>query len=441
MQYWLTTPDQKHLLAPYTPPTNTNNSGAPVIAVLETPVATIARQKMIGFGASLTDSSAYLLAQLSEKTREATLRDLFDTKTGLGFSALRIPIGATDFSSRGSYTYQDKPDMPFDVSGDEVHILPILRQIKQINPEITFYASPWTAPAWMKTNKHLHGGWLDWAHYEDFAQYLVLFLKEYQKRGIPIAYLCVQNEPRHESNSYPTMRMEPRDQLKFIKSNLYPALKRAKIATKTKILLWDHNWDAPEFPLEILADPEIGTMVTGVAWHGYGGNPDAQEKVRLAHPTAEVHFTESSGGEWATDFGGNLRWDTNNLLIDSVRYGARSVMKWNLALDEKHGPQNGGCTDCRGIITIHSQTKTVTKNVEYYSFGHSSKFVKPGATRLYSASDDSKLSHVAYKNPDGSYVLVLANLSEKEQAFTLKHKKIKTLSRIPAGSVMTIVWK
>jgi glucosylceramidase len=265
----------------------------------------------------------------------------------------------------------------------------------------------------------------------------VKFIGAYRKEGVPIWAITVQNEPRHETDSYPSMRMEPRDQARFIKDHLGPALASAGLFTK--IFAWDHNWDGVDFPLEVLADAGARKHIDGVAFHGYGGKPDAQERIRQALPDQEIHFTESSGGAWATDFGGNIRWDTENLLVGSVRHGSQSVLKWNLALNEKYGPTNGGCNNCRGIVTIHSETGAVTRNEEYYAFGHSSKFVRPGARRIAS-TDGQGIANVAFRNPDGSRVWVACNAMGAAKTVTLRWRGSALTLRMAPGSLYTLRW-
>ncbi|MDX1931948.1 MAG: glycoside hydrolase family 30 beta sandwich domain-containing protein [Capsulimonadales bacterium] len=436
-QAWQTTPDRKMLLAPLPLRDSASATGDP-LTIDDTRLG----QTMDGFGASLTDSSAYVISRLPAARRDALLRDLFDPIAGIGFSVLRVPIGASDFTVKGSYTCHDLPSgvtdpelTRFSIAHDQEYILPLLRQIRRIRPDLKVMVSPWTAPAWMKTNRSLHGGWLDWPAYPAFAQYLVRFVKAYAKENVPIWSLTVQNEPRHETDKYPSMRMEPHDQARFIRDHLGPALEKAGL--KTKILVWDHNWDGADFPLGVLSDAGARKYVAGVAWHGYGGTPDLQEKVRSAYPDQEMHFTESSGGEWATDFGANMRWDMENLIAGSTRYGARTVLKWNLALDEKFGPQNGGCANCRGIVTVHSRTGEVTRSEEYYAFGHASKFVRPGARYLV-VPPMSDLPFAAFRNPDGSVVWVGCNARKTERALRLRAGSRSAAVALPPGAVVTV---
>ncbi|MGC4042958.1 MAG: glycoside hydrolase [Armatimonas sp.] len=395
-------------------------------------------QPFLGVGAALTDSSAWLLAKaMDARERKEALHALFHPSEA-GFRVVRICIGASDFAVGGSYTCCDIADpalSAFTLEREKAYLFSLLKEIRAIQPKLTVMATPWSAPAWMKTSKSLNGGWLDWAHYDTFARYLVKFLQGCAAEGIQLDYLTPQNEPRHESNSYPSMRMEPSDQARFIGEHLGPALKAARI--KTKILCWDHNWDAPEFPLGVLANEKARAFTAGTAFHSYAGTPDAQEKVRAAYPDKELHFTESSGGDWYKEFGGNVRWDITNLLTGSVRYGARSVLKWNLILDEDHGPQNGGCKDCRGILTWNRKTRALIKNEEFWAFSHVGNFVAPGA-KVVASSVVPGVPSIAFRNPKGQRVVVCC--VEKETAFVLQDGKRYATVTVPAGCAATLVY-
>lgn len=444
MRVWLTTPDRTRRLDSQPDHVWQAGKGAPHLPVL-TVDDSKTYQTMDGFGAALTDSSAWLLMKaMSEAARESLLRDLFHPTEGIGFSVLRLPIGASDFTVSGSYTYHDipvgeqDPDLKrFSIAHDREYILPLLRRIRQINPQLKIIASPWTAPAWMKTNRKLHGGWLDWPAYSSFAKYFVRFIQAYAAEGVPIYAVTPQNEPRLERDSYPTMRMEPRDQARFIGEHLGPALTKARL--RTKILIWDHNWDMPQYPLTVLADTKARRYIAGTAFHGYAGDVRAQAKILNAYPNKEIHFTESSGGEWATDFGDNIRWDITHLLVEATRYGARTVLKWNLVLDENHGPQNGGCTNCHGIVTLNRKIGQVIRNEEFYAFGHASKFITPGAKRIAS-SELPNLPNVAFKNPNGSHALILCNTAMTSTTITLRWRESVANLSIPAGAAMTLFW-
>ena len=291
----------------------------------------------------------------------------------------------------------------------------------------------------MKTSKNLHGGWLDWGSYAAYAKYFVRFLEAYRKAGVPVQYVTVQNEPRHESSTYPSMRMEPNDQARFVREHLAPAFRAARITTK--ILVWDHNWDTPDYPLAVLSDAGAREQIAGVAWHAYGGKPDAQDAVRRVYPHLETHFTESSGGVFASDFGANVRWDITNLVVGATKYGASTVLKWNLALDPAHGPKNGGCPDCRGVVTINPATGDIVRNEEYYAFAHASRFVRPGAVRL-ATKDTPDFPCAAFRNKTGSLVVVGAN-TDTTRARTLRVESAGRLPvrvNVPAGAAVSVVY-
>lgn len=437
---WVTTPDRTSLLSECEIAPSSPSGGIASIEVLDAHTD----QPMDGFGAALTDSSAWLISRLPTEKREELLRDLFHPTQGIGLSVLRVPMGASDFAVNGSYTYHDLPPgvkdpelARFTVAHDRAYILPLLRRIRQINPNVKIIASPWTAPAWMKTSRAFNGGWLDWPAYAVYARYFVKFLQAYRAAGVPVWAVTVQNEPRNENRSYPTMRMEPRDEARFIRDHLGPALEQGRLGTK--IFAWDHNWDQPEYPLEVLKDPGARRYIAGVAWHAYAGEPGAQTTVRNAYPDKEVHFTESSGGEWATDFGGNLRWDIEKLIVGATRNGARTVLKWNLALDENHGPTNGGCTNCRGIVTIDSRTGAITRNEEYYALGHASRFVRPGARRIESRLTPG-VPNVAFRNTDNSHVVIACNAGSAARGIRVRAKSADLTMTLPAGAVATLKW-
>ncbi|MBB3108921.1 glucosylceramidase [Paenibacillus phyllosphaerae] len=445
-QTWITMPDKSKLLEQGGDiqgiPADENSGETNAIAI--DPTKTY--QQIDGFGASLTDSSAWLIAnKLSGEQRAELMIKLFDHDEGIGMSYLRLPVGASDFAL-SSYTYDDVPagetDYPlarFSISHDKEYILPVLKQARTLNPDLRIMASPWSAPAWMKTSESLIGGSLKPEAYEVYANYLALFLEAYEAEGIPIDALTPQNEPHHVPDGYPGMRMEAFEQATFIKTHLGPVLEERGL--HTKIVIWDHNWDEAYYPLTVLNDPEANRYIAGSAFHGYAGDVASQSQVHDAFPDKAIYFTESSGGEWATDFGGNLKWDMQNLIIGATRNWARTVLKWNLALDEQHGPQNGGCQDCRGIVTVNQQSGEVTLNEEYYAFGHASKFVKSGAYRIASSGmEEGALSHVAFRNPDGAIVLVAFNTAQTEASFDVRLGDQAYPVRLPAGAAATYVW-
>jgi O-glycosyl hydrolase len=403
-------------------------------------------QTMDGFGASLTDSSAYVIYKyLNEDDRKSLMETLFSPEKGAGFSYLRLPMGASDFAV-SSYTYDDMPQgqtdpglKKFSINHDKEYIIPVLKQALKINPELRIMATPWSAPGWMKTTGKLEQGKLLPQYYATYAQYFVKFIQEYSKKGIPIHAVTVQNEPQFEPADYPGMRMDAGEQAEFIKNYLGPAFKKAGITTQ--IIGYDHNWDNPGYPLEVLSDPEANAYIAGSAFHSYAGSVDNQAQVHDQYPDKGIYFTESSGVFSYPVFGDNVNWDLSNLIIGSTRYWAKTVLKWNLALDENSGPTIGGCQDCRGVVTVNSQDGSVTLNEEYYAFGQVSKFVRPGAVRIYSSAFASGgIENVAFKNTDGSKVLIALNSASIEQEFQVKWGGKSFRYTLPAKAVATFKW-
>jgi glucosylceramidase len=440
---WLTTGDQRKLLSrePDVAFSTEPTEALPTIAVDDTAIY----QEMVGFGAAITDASALLINRLAPERREALLRELFDADSGIGLSFTRLTIGASDFSSR-HYSLDDMPPgerdpalARFSIAPDRVDRLPVVQRALAINPHLKIVASPWSAPGWMKTSGRLIGGTLRPDAYGPFAEYLRRYVEAYAALGVPIYALTVQNEPHFEPPDYPGMRLEPRARARLIGENLGPLFARHRIPTL--ILEWDHNWDEPDSPLQVLADSVARRYVAGVAWHCYGGDVAAQAKVHDAFPAKDAYFTECSGGDWAPTFADNLQWNVRTLIIGATRNWARGVLLWNLALDERHGPHTGGCGNCRGVVTIDSHSGAVTRNVEFYALAHASRFVRPGARRIGSTSGGGGgLENVAFRNPDASTALIVVNTAPTERRFAVRWAG-KTLTYVlPAGAVATLRW-
>jgi glucosylceramidase len=407
----------------------------------------VIHQEMVGFGAALTDASAWLIQhKLTSAQRDALLRELFGPDPGLGFSFTRLDMGASDFSL-GHYSYDDVPPGEtdptlryFSIAADTAETIPILERALSINPRLAIMASPWSAPAWMKTTGSMIKGALRPDAYAPFASYFQRFIEAYAAHGIPIyAAITVQNEPHFEPENYPGMRLDPAQRARFIGQYLGPLFARAGIATR--ILDWDHNWDEPASPLAVLSDSTARRYIAGVAWHCYGGDVTAQGTVRAAHPDKDVYFTECSGGDWAPKFADNLAWMTRNLIIGATRNWARGVLMWNLALDESHGPHLGGCGNCRGVVTINSSTGAITRNEEYYAFGHASRFVRSGAHRIASSGAPAGgIESVAFRNRDGSIALIVLNTNAQQTTFAVHHRNRAFGYSLAAGGVATFVW-
>ncbi|HXO86701.1 MAG TPA: glycoside hydrolase family 30 beta sandwich domain-containing protein [Gemmatimonadales bacterium] len=439
-EVWITTGDQQKLLSHE--PNLAFTAGSAELPVIEV-ADTGGFQTMVGFGAAITDAAAMLINGLPAERRERLLRDLFDPDSGIGLSFTRLTIGASDFSPH-HYTFDDMPPgqrdptlARFSIEPDRANRLPVVQRALAINPGLKVMASPWSAPAWMKTSDKLITGSLRPDAYEAFAEYLARYVDAYAAEGVPIFALTIQNEPHFEPGDYPGMRVEPPARARFIGGYLGPRLARG--GSTTLIFDWDHNWDEPQSPLAVLRDSVARRYVAGVAWHCYGGDVPAQATVHDSFPSVDAYFTECSGGEWAPKFADNLVWNVQKLIVGTTRNWARGVLLWNLALDESHGPHLGGCGNCRGVVTIDSKSGEVTRNVEYYALAHASRFVKPGAQRIESSAVDG-LASVAFRNPDRSTVLIVVNTTGKDQRFKVRSHGRTLEYALPPGAVATLRW-
>ncbi|MBV8035491.1 glycoside hydrolase family 30 beta sandwich domain-containing protein [Roseateles sp.] len=444
VQAFLTTADQQRLLAPG----NVARPAAGADAVIRIDPGR-QHQRMAGFGAAITEGSAWLMRHgMSEAQRDALMRELFTRDgTGLGFELTRLTIGASDFSRR-HYSLDDMPPgrtdpelKHFSLAPEREDVIPAVRQALALNPRLQVMASPWSAPGWMKTTDSLVQGQLRPEFYGAFARYMVRYVDEMKAEGVPIFALTLQNEPHFEPGDYPGMRMPPATRAAVVGQHLGPLLKARGM--QTQILEWDHNWDEPWSPMAMLADKTARQYVSGVAWHCYAGDVSAQSQVARQFPELDVWFTECSGGEWKPQWAETLPWMMRNLIIGSTRHGARGVLMWNLALDPKYGPHLGGCTDCRGVVTIDPKDGKVTRNIEYYAFGHASRFVHQGARRIESEGGADKktgLDHVAFTNPDGGTVLIVSNSAAVPRRFTVQAPGQRFGYELPASGVVTFTW-
>lgn len=407
--------------------------------------ASVSYQSMVGVGAAITDASAFLIQnKLNESQRASLLADLFGPTPGLNLSFARIVIGASDFSSR-HYSFDDLPAGEsdsllehFSIDPARRDVLPTLRAARAINPDLVVMATPWSAPGWMKTSDSLIQGTLREEAYPVFARYLRRTLEEFAAEGAPIDYISIQNEPDFEPANYPGMRLSSAQRAVIIGGHVGPELEQAGLATR--ILEWDHNWDQPEQPLGVLGDAEAARYVAGVAWHCYAGEVSAQSVVRDRYPDKDVFFTECSGGEWSKAWPDAWAWMMRNLIIGSTRNWARGVLLWNLALDESHGPHLGGCGDCRGVVTINSESGEVTRNPEYYALGHVSRFVARGARRIASNSSSEELLSVAFAGEEGARTLVVFNAGDEVARFSVKAGARAVSYELAPKAAATLLW-
>ncbi|MET0256840.1 MAG: glycoside hydrolase family 30 beta sandwich domain-containing protein [Luteibacter sp.] len=445
VQVWLSTADRHLKLAPQTALEMSGRGASPADITIDVDTR---YQTVTGFGAAMTDASAWLLQnKLNLLQRNALLHELYGPPPNLNFNMMRLTIGASDFSLN-LYTLDDIPFgqtdpalKHFNVAPNMPDLIPTVREVLSIHPGLLIVASPWSAPAWMKTGENLIGGEL-LEQYEDvYADYLVKYVDAYRKHGIPVSALTLQNEPHFSPITYPGMTMNAETRARIIAKYLGPRL--AKSQPHVAILDWDHNWSHPEEPLGVLGDADAARYVDGVAWHCYEGSQHEQDRVHRAHPDKDAWITECSGGDWALSMNGELLWFARNLLVTGTRQWARGVIYWNLALDEDHGPHFGGCIACKGVITIDSQTGEVSRNDEYYALAHFSRFVLPGAVRVRSTDTDADkgIANVAFQNEaDGSVVLVLVNINEGARKVSVAEGHNHFEYTMPAESVATLVW-
>jgi glucosylceramidase len=417
-------------------------------------------QVMDGFGASITEASAYLYQNILSSSQKSSLMNaLFDKENGIGLSMLRQPIGATDHCV-APYNFAptaQADSLPyFNFSPELATIFPTVQDALAVEPgRIKIIASSWSPPGWMKQNNSELGmyngikGTLKTDKYQAYANYITKFIQEYESRGIDIYAVTPTNEPDHASYDWPALPMTHTEAQNLVKNYLYPTLCANNL--DTKIICWDHsytttNYKDGAYPFNFYSDADAMTKTDGSAWHWYEGDEEVMSVVRKEFPNKDLWFTEGSGGEW-----GFPKWKTaflnqSSSVINIARNWCKSIIYWNLALDQNGGPdyyydvyQQHDSTN-RGLVTINTNTNSWEYNVDYYTLGHISKFVHPGAVRIESTSLDNNIETVAFKNPDGSKVLVLTNLIASAQNIKVLWGNQSFTYQIPAESMVSMKW-
>ena len=439
ISFWLTTGDKTSLFEQTRGLSFSDSSNTSSLIEVDT---TQQFQTIDGFGYALTGGSASLINEkLNAEERTALLKELFLTDgTNIGVSYLRVSIGASDLDDH-VFSYCDLPAgqtdpelKNFSLKEDQKNLIPVLKEIIALAPDIKIMGSPWSAPVWMKTNNLPKAGSLKPEYYDAYALYFVKYVQEMAKEGITIDAITLQNEPENPYNT-PSMLMTAQEQADFVKNSLGPAFEKAGI--ETKIVVFDHNCDHPEYPIAILNDKDAGKYIDGSAFHLYIGEIEAMSKVHEAHPDKSIYFTEQwTSGEGKFDE--DLRWHTKHLIVGATRNWSRNVLEWNLAADPNFDPHtdDGGCTQCMGALTIGD---SVSRNVSYYIIAHASKFVRPGSVRVASNITDG-LHNAAFVDPDGKKVLVVVNDNDSAKNFVIKHNGRFAETSLTAGAVGTYVW-
>ena len=400
-------------------------------------------QAIDGFGFTLTGGSALHIYNMEAKERKKLLTKLFSIEgNNIGISYLRVSIGASDLDA-APFSYNDLPSgetdealVNFSIEEDHKCLIPVLKEILEIVPDIKILGSPWSPPSWMKTNRDTRGGSLKPEYYATYAQYFVKYIQAMQSESIAIDAVTVQNEPLHPGNN-PSLLMLAEQQTEFIKNYLGPAFKKAGI--KTKIILYDHNADRPDYPITILDDPEAKKYIDGSAFHLYAGKIDTLSKVHEAHPDKNLYFTEQWIGA-PGDFPKELAWHTKTLIIGATRNWCKTVLEWNLANDPDMQPHTdrGGCDRCLGAVTINGNE--VSRNPAFYIIAHASKFVRPGSVRIASNLLKS-LPNVAFRTQEGNIVLIVFNDAKIEQKFQIEIGAYLYNASLPSKSVSTYIFR
>jgi glucosylceramidase len=437
--FWLTDPKSGILFQKQAD--SNSDLGLPTAEISLYPDSTY--QSMDGFGFTLSQGSATHFLAMSDSARKAALQELFgDGEKDIRISYLRLSVAASDLNAF-PFSYNDLKDpkgtdhtlSQFSLSYDTLDVLPLLAQILEINPKVTLMASPWSPPIWMKDNRDTRGGSLLPEFEASYAQYLIKYIQEMGKRGFTIDALTIQNEPLHPGNN-PSLLMLPEQQARFIGQHLGPAFRQAGI--KTKIIVYDHNADRPDYPITVLSDPKANPFIDGSAFHLYGGQIEALSEVHRAFPDKHLYFTE----QWVGSPGnmeGDIAWHIKNLLIGAPRNWAKTVLEWNISSNPSLKPHTdrGGCDRCLGAITIDGDA--VTRNPAYYVIAHASKLVDPGSYRIGSSKAEG-LSNVAFLRADGKQVLIVHNESKATKQFEIRSGNKHFKASLPAGATGTWLW-
>ena len=395
-------------------------------------------QAMLGFGAAFTDGACYTFNRLSPDSRAELFHTLFHPSE-MGLSVCRTCIGSSDYSTEVFSYDEGEPDPEmkrFSIAHDKAYVLPMLREARKTNPDLFLFSSPWSPPGWMKTGGSMLGGSMRQHFFGPYAQYFVKFLQAYAQDGVPVQAVTVQNEvDTDQDGRMPACSWPQEYEMGFVKNHLGPELEKNGLSTKIWIL--DHNYNLWGRAVAEFDDPEVRKFCNTVAFHGYVGTPDQMSKFHEAYPDAQISWTEGGpdyrAPDYATDW---ANWGIT--FTQAIRNWCQSITGWNLALDEKGRP-NIGPFPCGGMVTIHSQTREITRSGQYWAFAHFSRNVQRGARRFASSGNLTEIEHVAFENPDGRKILIVTN-SGTAKTVTLKQADKTAELSLPADSVSTLAW-
>jgi glucosylceramidase len=430
---WVTSADQSKLLQKQPNLTfGTSNNGTKITLNEATKYQTID-----GFGECMTEGSAESISALAAKQQDSVLNLLFNLQTGAGMSVVRITVGASDLGN-GTYTYSlvagDTAMNNFSFKGvDSTYLIPILKKMVAINPNIKILACPWTAPIWMKTNNAYKGGSLQTQYYAAYAKYWVKYIQGMKANGIPIWAITVQNEPLNPGNT-PSCTWTKQQEATFDNNNLGPAFKAAGITTK--IIAYDHNCDVTDYPIYVCT---TSTYVDGAAFHLYGGSITAMTTVHNA-TKKNVYFTEQC--TCSDNFSGNYSGHMRDVFMGALTNWSKCVIEWNLSTDANLGPHtnDGGCGVCVGGVMVNNST-SFTLKASYYTFATFSKVIKTDAVRVATTSTNNNLLNVAAINPDGSRGVVVYNGTGGSSTFDVVWNGQAVPFTLAGNSSASIVWQ
>jgi len=396
-------------------------------------------QQILGFGAALTDSSCYMFNQLAPVAREQLFHELFHPSE-MGFNVCRTCVGSSDYATK-TYSYDEgEPDPEltrFSIDHDRQYILPMLRVARKVNPDLFLFSSPWSPPGWMKPNRSMLGGSMQRKYMPSYANYFLKFLQAYELEGVPIQAITIQNEVDTEQDGrMPACTWPQEYEADFVRHNLGPLFEQRGV--KTKIWIIDHNYNLWGRALGELETEDVRKYTNAIAWHGYVGQPEWMNRVRDKYPDIEMYWTEGGPDYKAPDYATD--WSNWSVTFTGImRNWCRSITAWNFALDEQGRP-NIGPFSCGGLVTIHSESKEITRSGQYWAFAHYCRVVRRGARRFETVSETQGVHHVGFENLDGERVLVVTNPGAARKV-ALHADEMMAEASLDKNSITTFIWR